>query len=151
MCLDVKNLQSNILRLITSNSTCFISTSKLTPWSFTTPSTLCCEGVLIFALPPRLTTYPYPVCPPIHASIQGYLCRWSYLHCGPPFQAQVKATQVARLYSIAALQVRTHATPDGHTPTPQYDSRHTRPPLGSMMYHRLFPRSCLSQYSSNNH
>jgi hypothetical protein len=62
-------------RLITSNSVRFVFTAKLTPWSATTPSTLCCEGVLIFALPPRLTTYTYPVWAPIHAIIQGYLCR----------------------------------------------------------------------------
>jgi hypothetical protein len=47
--------------------------------------------------------------------------------------------------------VRTHATPDGHTPTPSYVAGHTPTPVGSLMYHRLFPQYCLSRYSNNTH
>jgi hypothetical protein len=89
----VTTLQSTTPRLVTSDSDRFISTAKLPPWSATTPITLCCEGVLIFAPLPRLPRHTYPVWAPIHAIIQGYLCRQSYLHYGPPFPAQGKVTR----------------------------------------------------------
>jgi hypothetical protein len=47
--------------------------------------------------------------------------------------------------------VRTHVTSDGHTITPHYGAGRTRTPSGSLMYHRLFPRSGLSYYNCNTH
>jgi hypothetical protein len=47
--------------------------------------------------------------------------------------------------------VCTHATSDTHTLTPQHSSGCTRTPAGSLMYHRLFPRSGISYYNCNTH
>jgi hypothetical protein len=72
--------------------------------------------------------------------------RYSALRVSTMSDSQIHKTVTSR-YSA----VRTHATPDGHTPTPDYDAGHTRTPVGSLMYHLLFPRSCLSRYSNNTH
>jgi hypothetical protein len=58
----------------------------------------------IFATLPRLTTHTYLVWAPIHVIIQGYLFRKSYLHYGPHFTAQGKATREARLCSKVTVQ-----------------------------------------------
>jgi hypothetical protein len=60
-------------------------------------------------------------------------------------------SQTQKAVTSRCSVVRTHATPDGHTPTPGYDAGHTRTPMGSLVYHRLFPRSCLSRSSNNTH
>jgi hypothetical protein len=175
----VTTLQSTTPRPITSESTRSISTATLSQWYAITQSTLCCEGVLIFALSPRLPTYPYPVWAPIHAIVQGYLCRWLYLHYCPPHSStgqsytcnmaisksrntatphysalRVSAMldgQLQKTVTSYCSAVRTHAMSDGHTLTPHYSSGRTRTPSGSLMYHRLFPRSDLSYYNCNTH
>jgi hypothetical protein len=48
-------------------------------------------------------------------------------------------SQIQKAVTSRCSAVRTHAAPDGHTPTPGYDAGHTRTPVGSLMYHRLFP------------
>jgi hypothetical protein len=60
-------------------------------------------------------------------------------------------SQIQKTVTSRYSAVRTHATPDGHTPTPHYEARKTRTQLGSLVYHHLFPRSCLSHYSNNTH
>jgi hypothetical protein len=110
-------------------------------------------NLLIFALSPRLPTYPYPVWAPFHAIIQGYLGRWSYLHYAPPHsitgQSYTCNTAISKSRDAATpyfstphfsvmldspLQktvtshcstVRTHVTSDAHTLTPHYGSGRT--------------------------
>jgi hypothetical protein len=72
--------------------------------------------------------------------------RYSALRVSTMSDSQIQKTVASRCSAV-----RTHATPDGHTPTPHYDAGHTNTPLGSLMYHLLFPRSCLSHYSNNTH
>jgi hypothetical protein len=72
--------------------------------------------------------------------------RYSALRVSMMSDSQIQKTVTSRCSAV-----RTHATPDGHTPTPGYAAGHTRTPVGSLMYHRLFPRSCLSRYSNNTH
>jgi hypothetical protein len=125
-----------------------------------------------------LPTYPYPVWAPIHAIIQGYLGRWSYLHYAPPYSSTGRSytcnTAISKSHDAATpyysasrfsaildspLQktvtthcsaVRTHATSDAHTLTPHYLRMHTHT-SGTLMYHRLFPRSGISYYNCNTH
>jgi hypothetical protein len=52
-------------------------------------------------------------------------------------------SQTQKAVTSRCSVVRTHATPDGHTPTPGCDAGHTRTPMVSLMYHRLVPRYCL--------
>jgi hypothetical protein len=72
--------------------------------------------------------------------------RYSTLRVSTMSDSQIQKTVTSRCSAV-----RTHAIPDGHTPTPHYDTGHTRTPLGSLMYHHLLPRSCLSHYSNNTH
>jgi hypothetical protein len=60
--------------------------------------------------------------------------RYSALRVSTMSDSQIQKTVTSRCSAV-----RTHATPDGHTPTPHYESGHTCTPLGRMMYHRLFP------------
>jgi hypothetical protein len=60
--------------------------------------------------------------------------RYSALRVSTMSYSQIQKTVASRCSAV-----RTHATPDGHTPTPHYDAGHTSTPLGSLMYHRLFP------------
>jgi hypothetical protein len=62
--------------------------------------------------------------------------RYSALRVSTMSDSQIQKTVTSR-----CSVVRTHATPDGHIPTPHYDAGNTRIPMGSLMYHRLFPRS----------
>jgi hypothetical protein len=71
---------------------------------------------------------------------------YSALHVSTMSDSQIQKTVTSRCSAM-----HTHATPDGHTPTPGYDAGYTRTSVGSLTYHRLFPRSCLSRYSNNTH
>jgi hypothetical protein len=70
--------------------------------------------------------------------------RYSALRVNTMSDSQIQKTATSHCSAV-----RTHATPNGHTPTPHYDAGHTRTPLGSLMYRRLFPQSCISRYSNN--
>jgi hypothetical protein len=100
----VTTLRSTIPHPITSKSTPSIYKATTSQWSTITQSTLCCEGVLIFALSPRLPIYPYPVWAPIHAIIQGYPCEWLCQHYDPPIPAHARATYATRPYPKCATQ-----------------------------------------------
>jgi hypothetical protein len=65
--------------------------------------------------------------------------RYSALRVSTMSDSQIQKTVASRCSAV-----RTHATPYGHTPAPGYDAGHTWTTVVSMMYHHLFPRSCLS-------
>jgi hypothetical protein len=97
--------------------------------------------------------------PPFSSTGQGNAGSTAMLKCHsaatPRYSAlrvnTMSDSQTQKAVTSRCSVVRTHATPDGHTPTPGYDAGHTRTPVGSLMYHRLFPRSCISRSSNNTH
>jgi hypothetical protein len=72
--------------------------------------------------------------------------RYSALRVNTMSDGQTQKAVTSRCSAVC-----THATPYGHTPTLGYDAGHTWTPVGILLYHRLFPRSCLSRYRNNTH
>jgi hypothetical protein len=93
--------------------------------------------------------------PPFSSTGQINTGSMSMLKGTPTYSAlrvsMISDSQLQKTVTSRCSAVRTHGTPDGHTPTPGYDAGHTQTPVDSMMYHRLFPRSCLFRYSNNTH